>query len=251
MSTSGAGTDAISRETSAARVRSAETPPDPVRETATTLAPAARSASAVAAPIPRDAPVTSAVRPASKSRSVLVVGEPQKLIARLRVVTEAAAQGAGDGLGVLLLHAAHHHAQVLGLDDDADAARAERLLEGQCDLLGEPLLDLEPPGIYIDDAGHLREADDAAIRDLRHVRAAEERQHVVLAQRVELDVPHHDHALVPGLLEQRIANDLRGVHRVAAREELERFGDALRRLDQPLAVGIFAEQLQLAADETR
>ena len=43
-----------------------------------------------------------------------------------------------------LADAAHHRAQVGRLDDDADALRIESLLEELGDLLGQPLLDLQP-----------------------------------------------------------------------------------------------------------
>ena len=75
------------------------------------------------------------------------------------------------------------------------------------DLLGEPLLHLQAAREHLDDARQLGQPDDAAVRDVRDVRLAEERQHVVLAQRVELDVAHHHHVLVL-LLEQRVADDL-------------------------------------------
>ena len=97
--------------------------------------------------------------------------------------------------------------------------------------------------------GSFDRPDDAAARDVGDVHPAEERQHVVLAQRVELDVAHHHHVLVR-LVEQRVANDLSGVHPVTPREPRERLRYTLRSLDQPLAVGILAQQLELAADHT-
>ena len=75
------------------------------------------------------------------------------------------------------------------------------------DLVGQPLLHLQPPGEDVHDPGHLGEAQDLAVRDVGDVGPAEERQQVVLAQRVQLDVAHHDHALVR-LLEHRVADDV-------------------------------------------
>jgi hypothetical protein len=78
------------------------------------------------------------------------------------------------------------------LDDDGDAARARRLLHAQRNLLREALLDLQPLGKAVDDARELGDADDAALRQVRDVHAAEEGPHVVLAHRVALDVaPEH------------------------------------------------------------
>jgi len=60
-------------------------------------------------------------------------------------------------------HAAHHHAEVLGLDDDAHAARPDRLLDGLRDLHGEALLDLEAGARDVHEARDLGEADDLAV----------------------------------------------------------------------------------------
>ena len=72
------------------------------------------------------------------------------------------------------------------------------------------------------------------------VALAEERQQVVLAQAVEVDVLHDHHlAVIDG--EQRVVEDFVDVHAVAAREELEGLLDALRGVQQPFAAGIFSE----------
>ena len=70
----------------------------------------------------------------------------------------------------------------------------EHVLDRLRDLLGEPLLHLEPAREHLDDARQLREPDDAPVGDVRDVRLAEEGQQVVLAERVQLDVAHHHHA---------------------------------------------------------
>ena len=85
-------------------------------------------------------------------------------------------------LRVLLLDAAHHHAEVHGLDDHADAARLDRLLDGLRDLDGEALLDLEAARVDVDEARDLGEADDLAVRQVGDVGLAEEGQQVVLAE---------------------------------------------------------------------
>ena len=77
------------------------------------------------------------------------------------------------------------------------------------DLHGEPLLHLEPAREHLDEARDLREPDDAAVRDVRDVDAPEERQQVVLAQAVEVDVLHEDHLVVADL-EQRVVQDRDG-----------------------------------------
>ncbi len=48
--------------------------------------------------------------------------ESQELGSGLIAIAEDPEHGAGDGLGVLFFDAAHHHAEVPGLNDHADAA---------------------------------------------------------------------------------------------------------------------------------
>jgi hypothetical protein len=58
---------------------------------------------------------------------------------------------------------------------------------------------------------------------------AKEGQHMVLAQRVELDVAHHDHVVV-FFLEDSFPYYFLGARGIAFRQELHRLGDALRSL---------------------
>ena len=52
-------------------------------------------------------------------------GQGQELLAGAGVIAHQAAQRPGDGLGAELLHAAQRHAQMLGLQDDANALGLE------------------------------------------------------------------------------------------------------------------------------
>ncbi len=79
------------------------------------------------------------------------------------------------------------------------------------------------------------------------MRAAEERQHVVFAHRVQLDVAHHHHVLV-ALLEERIADDLARALLVAPREPGQRLRHAARRLEQPLTRGYGLEVRDVVGD---
>ena len=58
-----------------------------------------------------------------------VAHERQKLVTRLLVVPERTQHGAGNGLPVLLLHAAHLHAKVPGLDNDPHPFGTDLLLD--------------------------------------------------------------------------------------------------------------------------
>src|SRR5271168_5089663 len=66
------------------------------------------------------------------------------------LLTEDAAHRRGHSGGILLLHAAHHHAQVARLDHHADALRGDRRLDRIRDLLRQPLLHLEAAGKNVD-----------------------------------------------------------------------------------------------------
>src|SRR5204862_7945392 len=84
--------------------------------------------------------------------------------------------------------------------------------------------------------------------DVADMAATEKRQHVMLAQAVDLDVLHDDHAV--GLLrEDRAVDDALELGARAGREERQRIGDTLRRFDETFAIGIFAERDQELADE--
>src|SRR5207249_4802515 len=68
-------------------------------------------------------------RAQSSQREAAAVHEPEELIPGLAVVPERPAQRAGHRLRILLLDAAHHHAEVIGLDHHADAERLEHAAE--------------------------------------------------------------------------------------------------------------------------
>ena len=104
--------------------------------------PSARSASAALAPA-RPAPTMTCV---CWSGTGAPLGQGQELLAGSGVVAHQAVQRGGDGRRAGLLHAAQRHAQVLGLEHDADALGRELALEPVGDLRRQPLLDLQAAG---------------------------------------------------------------------------------------------------------
>ena len=82
--------------------------------------------------------------------------------------------------------------------------------------------------------------------DVGHVGAAHERDHMVLAQRGERDVPHHDHLVVVGGEGHR---QVLGRVLVDAGEELDvHLGHPARRLEQAVAVGVLTDGRQDLGD---
>src|SRR6266550_3953257 len=187
--------------------------------------------------------------PAAYSSPATAVYQPQEFVPGLRILQQRAPQGARDRLGVLLLDAAHHHAEMVRLDHDTHTARLEYVHERVRHLVGESLLHLEPAGKHLDHAWDLGETDQAAVRQVGDVRPTEERQQVVLAQRVDLDVAHAHQVLVP-LAVQGVTDHVRDRHVVPAGEPLEGRLDAGRRLTQALAARVLAELIEDLAHQT-
>src|SRR5215212_6106806 len=103
-------------------------------------------------PNPSSRSVSAALAPARPAPTITWVwslvmgghrGQGQELLEGGGVVADEAAKRRGHGLGAELLHAAQRHAEVLGLEDDADALRLQLLLEPGGDLRRQPLLDLK------------------------------------------------------------------------------------------------------------
>ena len=146
---------------------------------------------------------------------------------RAGVLAEHAEHRARDRDGVLLLDAAHRHAQVRRFhhDRDAERTRPSRAASRRSGSSGAP-----------GSAGGARRSRrgagscsgrDATLRNVRDVALAEERQQVMLAEAVEVDVLD-DHHLVIIDGEQRVVEDRVDVRRVAARQEPQRLLDPLR-----------------------
>src|SRR5712692_9221615 len=168
------------------------------------------------------------------------VHQSQEFVARLRVLEQCAAQGARYGLRVLLLDPAHHHAEVGRFDHHADAAGVEHLHERIGHLVGEALLYLQPAREHLDHARDLGKAHEPTVREIRHVRLAEERQQVVLAQRVDLDVAHA-HEVFVTLTVERVADHVGDLHVIAAGQPLERGFDAGGSVSEAFAHRILAQ----------
>src|SRR5271165_6026606 len=81
---------------------------------------------------------------------------------------------AGYRARVLLLNSAHHHTQVLGFQNHADAKRFELLQQALSDLLGQAFLNLQATSKYINYSRYLTEANHLVSCEIPYVRLSEE-----------------------------------------------------------------------------
>ena len=110
-------------------------------------------------------------------------------------------------------------------------------------MLGQPFLHLQPARKHIDNARDFAEPDNLAIRDVGDMGAADERQQMMLAQAVILDIVDDDHIGVFDM-EDGVVDQLDGVGRIAADQLSPGFGDARWRFQQAFAVGLLADGIQ-------
>ena len=146
--------------------------------------------------------------------------------------------------GVLLLHAAHHHAEMAGLTDHPTPMGSSTFWMVSAISWVSRSWTCSRRANMSTMRGILLSPITLSRGQIGDVHLAEERQQVVLAHAEELDVLH-DHHLVVLHVEQSPVDDLVDVHRVAAGEELQRPLGAQRRAHQAFALGIFT---QLAED---
>ena len=133
------------------------------------------------------------------------------------------------------------------LDHDPDTKRVQNGRHSFCNLIGEPLLDLQSTAEDLDQPRDLAEADHLITGQIGHVTFPEEGQQMMLAQAVEVDVLDDHHlAVVDG--EQRVVDHGVDVRIISARQKLERLGDPVRRAQQALTGRVFAHLRQHQLD---
>lgn len=149
---------------------------------------------------------------------------------------------------MLFFHSPHHHAEVLGFDDDADTLGLQDGFQCIADFLPHPFLDLEPSSEHIDDPRDFAEADDVLMRDVPHMDLAEEGEQVMLAEAEEFDIFDDHHTLrVDGV--QSLVYDGLQILLVARSEVLIGRGGALGSSSESGTVGIFSQGLEEFLEE--
>src|SRR5271154_3328021 len=137
---------------------------------------------------------------------------------------------------------------MLGFEHHGDAERIDLRHESLRDLRRQALLHLKPPRIDFHQPRQLRQPDDFPIRQIRDMRLAHEREHVMLAQRIKIQILAQDHFLVIFFGEQRDVDRFLWILRIAAGQELVRLGDARRSALESFATRVFADLAQDYAD---
>ena len=112
----------------------------------------------------------------------------QKLLACSRVLAKGAQHAARHHRDPVLANAAGRHTGVGGLNDNRHSAGPEHLVDRVGDLGREPLLDLQPPCIGVDDARELRDTHNTASRQVADVHGALNGCHVVLTAGLERNI---------------------------------------------------------------
>ena len=172
-----------------------------------------------------------------------LLNEVQELVPRARAGEEHPRECRGGGDGIVFLDTAELHAGVLRFDYHRHAERMQRILDAVPDLLGKALLHLQPSGIRFHNPCDFAQPGDSAGRDIRDVALAYERQQVVLAGGVKVDVLNEDHLAV-FFVENRLLHYLLAVFAVALREILQRLGHPFGRLEKAFAVNVFPQQAE-------
>src|SRR5215203_3830235 len=111
------------------------------------------------------------------------------------------------------------------------------------DLRGEVFLNLKSTRKHVDDPRHLGESDNLALRNIGNVRLPNERQEMMLAHRVKLDVLH-EHNLARFRFEDRVVHNLIQALPVAGGQELESSCRATGRLEQAFPLRVFPDGIK-------
>ena len=186
----------------------------------------------------------------SLERGCRSADEAEEFISGLLLGAKDAEHLAGRGDGVLLFDPAHHHAQMPRFHDHGHPLSLELGLQGFGNLDGQTLLNLKPSAERIDHTRNFAQTDNLLARKIADVAPAKKWKEVMFTERKKVDV-FYDYHLIVFNREERTVEETVDILLVASGHEPERFFDALRRLEQPIPLGIFAEQNQNLLDEPR
>ena len=124
------------------------------------------------------------------------------------------------------------------LHDPCNYVRLMGVVQRVGDLESQLFLNLQAPREHVGNARQLRQADHLAVRHIGHMRLAHERQHMVLAQGVQLDILDDDHFVIVGVKHGLVYDFIERLP-VPLGQELEGIRCALRCFQQSIAGNIF------------
>ena len=106
---------------------------------------------------------------------------------------EGSGEVGSDGHGVLFLDTTHLHAEVLRFNNHHHSERIECILNTVFDLRGKSFLYLQASRIDIHYTGYLAKPGNPSVGNIGNMYFSKEWQHVVLAERIEINIfdDHH------------------------------------------------------------
>src|SRR5215471_4552993 len=164
----------------------------------------------------------------------------QEFVPCFRLIAKHAQHAARHHRGVALGYAPAGHAAVGAFDNDRDTQGLEDPLQGIGNLCRDPLLNLKPLGIDLDEPRQLGNPDHPVVRDIADMRPPDDRRHMVFAMGFKTDPAQQYHFIISGdLLESSLQQFLR-LLAVTGKPFLIGAGDTGRRFDESLAIRIVA-----------
>jgi len=172
--------------------------------------------------------------------SAVQIQRRQKFLPRRGLPPENAQHAARHHGDARLVDAPGGHAVMHRFDHHRDAQWFEDFVQARSDLGGHFLLDLQALGIHIDEPRQLGNSDHAPPWHIGDVRLADDRREVMLAMRLERDIPQRNDFVVARDLFKCPAQVVGGVLLIAGEPFLERTRDPRGRALKPFAVRVVA-----------
>src|SRR5688572_29229043 len=95
--------------------------------------------------------------------------------------------------GILLLYSTHHHTKVFGFNNYCYPKWIQCFFNGIFNLYSQSLLNLQPPGKYINHSCNFAETRYPTIWDICHMRLTDKRQHMMFTHTIDLNIFYYDH----------------------------------------------------------
>jgi hypothetical protein len=154
------------------------------------------------------------------------------------IVSECTGHMPGDHSDTRFIDPTGCHALMLGLDDDRDTSRCERLFDTSADLCGHGFLCLETACISINDPCQLANAHHPVFGQISDLGGSDNRHHVMFAMRLKGDVPQEHYIVIAMNLFEGSCEQCRGIDSIPAEELCIGICYPRRRITQSLSLGV-------------